>query len=160
MKKAFLLITAVTLFTPEAGAQQPIQTSASSGVRPAAFITYRLAFRDYGRPLVADYAGNAGALQSIAEKIRENAEAIRRGEYRIRVGSNVAPASVSAAQAREEARRRALVVKSHLIRSCGVRETDFITGVTTDGSTPSDDFLTVGIVPGGEQTDDTVVTKE
>lgn len=90
---------------------------------------------------------NRSSLEAISENIREYRAAIDRGEYRIRVASNIAPVDMAEQEAYARARQRALVLKSYLISSMGVREEDFSTSVSTEGRLSTNDRLTVGLVP-------------
>lgn len=161
MKKSFFLLPALAAFFLSDDIQaQGIAVSSSAGVRPAAFETYNIAFDGHSGILKANYKNNKQSLESIAGKIEENRREIESGQYRIRVASNVAPDGLTPAQAKAEARKRALVLKSYLIKTADAKESYFVTGTTADGNISDSDFLTVGLVPAENQNDGTAVTKE
>lgn len=161
MKRSFFLLPALVAFFLNNDIQaQGIAVSSSAGVRPAAFETYTIAFDGHSGILRANYKGNKQSLESIAGKIEENRREIESGQYRIRVASNVAPDGITPTQAKAEARKRALVLKSYLIKTADAKESYFVTGTTADGTVSASDFLTVGLVPAENQNDGTAVTKE
>ena len=151
MKKNFLLLPATLVaLLCEPSEAQTVSTgmvASSSGSLPAAFQTYPVRFSGTSEVLRTDVGENRSSLEAISENIREYRAAIDRGEYRIRVASNIAPVDMTEQEAYARARQRALVLKSYLISSMGVREEDFSTRVSTEGRLSTNDRLTVGLVP-------------
>ena len=156
MKKTlFLLPAALAAFlSDEVQGQAVVSTAPSSGVLPALFQSYPVLFSGTSQVLRADLGQNKASLEAIAEKIASNRAALENGEYRLRVASNIAPVDITPEQARIRARKRALVLKSYLIKTAGAREEFFSTNVTTEGKIAANDRLTVGLVPVGKNDGD------
>lgn len=130
------------------GQELPSPGIQSSGTLPAAFQNYEIRFSGTSKVLRADRFDNAKALEAMMRQINEHRGELERGEYLIRVASNVAPADgMSLSKARTLARKRASVVKSYLIRKASAREAFFSTSTTTEGKLSQNTLVRIGLVP-------------
>lgn len=157
MKKRLFFLPAVlaALFCENLHGQDIPVSIQSGNTLPAAFQNYTIRFSGNSKVLRKDYSDNDRALSELIRRIDEHRTELENGEYLIRVASNVAPVGISASKAHTLARKRALVVKSYLIRKAGAREAYFSTQATTQGKIKDNTLLTLSLVPASPRKDAT-----
>ncbi|MDD4820272.1 MAG: hypothetical protein PHD21_05510, partial [Flavobacteriales bacterium] len=104
------------------------QMTTSFGVQNEEFSSLQIDFPQGKSTLMVDYKDNAKALKTISANINNNIGRLNRAEYIISVVSEVIITD-NEQKASRLAKKRALTLKSYLIKKVGAEEKYFITTV-------------------------------
>lgn len=118
----FVTLLTVILFPMTAFSQQMM----TSNVQPKEFSAYQVDFQEGKSTLIKDYKDNAKALKSLIEAINSHIGKLNRGEYILSVLSETVVMDTEK-KAQKLAKKRALTVKSYLIKTVGAQEKYFKT---------------------------------
>ncbi|MBR4402249.1 MAG: hypothetical protein IKT29_01820 [Flavobacteriales bacterium] len=136
MKKLFTA-TLILCFAMSAFSQNMITTSA---IQEPQFTHYKVSFPEGKTILYNEYEENKYALKNIISHINKNISKLRTGEYYIAVESRVKDEGKEHVATRL-ARKRALTLKSYLIKTVGAKEEYFKTTLKVN----NDPYLIEGI---------------
>lgn len=136
MKKIILSILMIH-FAMSAFSQNMITTSA---IQQPQFREYRITFPDGKSILYETHGDNTRSLKHVMENINSHMSSLRYGEYYINVVSSVKTRD-NEKSATRLARKRALTLKSYLIKKVGAKEEHFRTSLKVN----QDPYLIEGI---------------
>lgn len=121
-----IIFSILTFCMTMAGTSQSV-ISTSSSVPQMQYMTFNISFQQGKSVLYKTVGENDYSLKNIISRINENMGALRSGEYYISLISSVRCDDENENAARRLARKRALTLKSYLIKNVGAEEDFFRT---------------------------------
>jgi hypothetical protein len=152
MKKLFTA-TLILCFAMSAFSQNMITTSA---IQEPQFTHYKVSFPEGKTTLYKEYGENEYALKNIISHINKNISRLRTGEYHIAVESRVKEGGKERTATRM-ARKRALTLKSYLIKTVGVKEEYFKTTLKVNNDPYLIEGIDIALAPSAPVKDNTAI---